>query len=329
MACFHPSQKENPKKQMLAPTTPIFSSQTTSGQKLPAEGLILLAGHFEQMGVCVEHHRFELEHTGDWSPSFCPDSLEICLNLHGHYTCAGLERKAPLNSPSTLVYSTIHQPAIQIERHPGLHHFVSLKFSRTLLEQLFCQSRLLESQQRSQTCFWKSGNLQKVVEWPLLPEALDFFSAVERLGCPSRRAELLGQACFILSKILVQLSQEQNFFRHRWQRSASLYVSKAKNYLLSHLDEPFELKRLARAVGCSAAHLSRTFTQVEGMSLSHYLKQQRMAAAARLLSEGSKNVTEVSLEVGYNSLSHFSRTFSETYGCSPANYTLHPESTLP
>ncbi len=47
-----------------------------------------------------------------------------------------------------------------------------------------------------------------------------------------------------------------------------------------------------------------------------------MERAAELLRTGKCNVTEAALEVGYNSLSHFSAVFRETFGCCPGLYPL-------
>jgi len=47
-----------------------------------------------------------------------------------------------------------------------------------------------------------------------------------------------------------------------------------------------------------------------------------MEKAAALLRSGDYNVTEVALEVGYNSLSHFSQAFHQTYGCCPGLYPM-------
>jgi AraC-like DNA-binding protein len=50
------------------------------------------------------------------------------------------------------------------------------------------------------------------------------------------------------------------------------------------------------------------------------LRKVRMERAAELLRSGKFNVTEAALEVGYNSLSHFSKAFCDTFGCCPCFY---------
>jgi AraC-like DNA-binding protein len=47
-----------------------------------------------------------------------------------------------------------------------------------------------------------------------------------------------------------------------------------------------------------------------------------MERAAELLRTGRCNVTEAAVAVGYNSLSHFSSAFHETFGCCPGLYPL-------
>jgi AraC-like DNA-binding protein len=59
-----------------------------------------------------------------------------------------------------------------------------------------------------------------------------------------------------------------------------------------------------------------------GITIPQYLRKLRMERAAALLKTGKFNVTEVALEVGYSSLSHFSQAFCQTMGCCPAIYPL-------
>ena len=75
-------------------------------------------------------------------------------------------------------------------------------------------------------------------------------------------------------------------------------------------------------MGCSPFYLSRTFSKETGQTIPQYLRQLRMEKSAELLRTGRYNVTEVALEVGYNSLSHFSQTFHQTFGCCPGLYPM-------
>ena len=47
------------------------------------EGWRPLYGDFDQLGVSVEWHDFQLPQPIDWGRSFHPRSLEFCLNLEG------------------------------------------------------------------------------------------------------------------------------------------------------------------------------------------------------------------------------------------------------
>lgn len=80
-------------------------------------------------------------------------------------------------------------------------------------------------------------------------------------------------------------------------------------------------------VGCSPFHLSRGFSQEVGLTIQQYLRGIRLERAAELLRTGQCNVTEAAFEVGYNSLSHFSSSFHEMFGCCPGLYPLKPRHT--
>ena len=86
------------------------------------------------------------------------------------------------------------------------------------------------------------------------------------------------------------------------------------------MSEKLDLKLLGRSVGCSPHYLCRTFSEATGQTISRYLRNERIELAAKLLTKGRMNVTEAALEVGYNSLSHFSKAFYEVKGCQPSRY---------
>ncbi len=106
----------------------------------------------------------------------------------------------------------------------------------------------------------------------------------------------------------------------RTMRTSQERVKRVKDALLECLESPPTLDELAVIAGCAPSHLSRTFTQVEGMTLSNWLRRARIEHAASLIASGRCNVSEASLEVGYQSFSHFSRAFSEEKGVPPSQW---------
>lgn len=112
----------------------------------------------------------------------------------------------------------------------------------------------------------------------------------------------------------------ENFFCSRQKRVARERIEATKRYISANLDQPFDLKATANVVGCSAHHLSRTFSEMEGLTIIQFLRRIRIQRAAELLSSGRYNVSEAALEVGYQSLSHFSKAFQQEKGVLPSRY---------
>ena len=88
--------------------------------------------------------------------------------------------------------------------------------------------------------------------------------------------------------------------------------------LRDEMEDPPALNELARRVGCSPFHLSRIFKKETGLTISRFVRKERIDTAAELLASGEYNVTEAAMEVGYNSMSHFSVAFCEEKGVCPA-----------
>jgi AraC-like DNA-binding protein len=84
--------------------------------------------------------------------------------------------------------------------------------------------------------------------------------------------------------------------------------------------QPLEVRSVARIAHVSEAHFSRQFRATFGETPHRYLQRRRVERAMELLRESDRPVTEICLDVGFNSLGTFSRTFSEIVGESPSAY---------
>jgi transcriptional regulator GlxA family with amidase domain len=84
--------------------------------------------------------------------------------------------------------------------------------------------------------------------------------------------------------------------------------------------EPLDVPSLARIAGVSQAHFIRTFRATFGETPHRYLQRRRVERSMWLLRETDRSVTDICLDVGFNSLGTFSRTFREIVGVAPIAY---------
>jgi AraC family transcriptional regulator len=91
----------------------------------------------------------------------------------------------------------------------------------------------------------------------------------------------------------------------------------ARRLLGERLGDSLCLKEIARAVDLSPFHLCRAFRAATGTSLHAYRNQMRLRSALGRLTDGS-DITEIALDLGYSSHSHFTESFRRLFGTTPS-----------
>jgi AraC-like DNA-binding protein/mannose-6-phosphate isomerase-like protein (cupin superfamily) len=99
-----------------------------------------------------------------------------------------------------------------------------------------------------------------------------------------------------------------------------LILEKINRAVRADLAHSFRIKELADLTGYSASHLRSIFRDTLGISLGKYLRESRLAEAARLLQTTDLQVTQVAQRAGFDSLVTFSRSFKNAYRLSPMAY---------
>jgi AraC family transcriptional regulator len=102
-------------------------------------------------------------------------------------------------------------------------------------------------------------------------------------------------------------------------RGHSQLVNRAKLALAADLSRRWALSEIAAEVGVSPVYLTQVFQRVEGVPLYRYQLRLRLARALDLI-ETADDLSEVALELGFASHSHFSAAFSRAYGRSPTAF---------
>lgn len=95
---------------------------------------------------------------------------------------------------------------------------------------------------------------------------------------------------------------------------------RAAMWIDAHSATDIDLERAAAEVGVSPFHFLRVFTRVIGVTPHQYLLRARLRRASRLLLDDAGSITEIALEVGFNDLSNFVRTFHRAAGVSPRTF---------
>lgn len=94
-------------------------------------------------------------------------------------------------------------------------------------------------------------------------------------------------------------------------------ILKAREILIQHIGEPITIKALSRKVAMNECYLKKGFKEMFGTTIFEFYQDQRMAYARNLLYEKGLTVTEVSVLLGYSSISHFSTAFKKHTGLKP------------
>lgn len=100
-------------------------------------------------------------------------------------------------------------------------------------------------------------------------------------------------------------------------------IIKAREILLQHIGEPLTIKELSRKVAINECYLKKGFKELFGTTIFDFYQGQRMEHARYLLYEKGLSVTEVSMMLGYSSISHFSTAFKKHTGLKPCELLLH------
>jgi AraC-like DNA-binding protein len=77
------------------------------------------------------------------------------------------------------------------------------------------------------------------------------------------------------------------------------------------------LRASSRLLGVSEAYLLRLFKREVGTTFRRYLRKERMAQAAELVSDPSLAIKRIALVSGYSDVSNFYRDFKQAHGMSP------------
>ena len=91
-------------------------------------------------------------------------------------------------------------------------------------------------------------------------------------------------------------------------------------YIHTNYASSLSLPALAEHFYISEYYMCREFRKVTGQTIVQYIQRTRIMNAQRLFMETDLNVTQVSEQTGFASLTHFNRVFQQIAGVTPSAY---------
>ncbi|MEO0844794.1 MAG: helix-turn-helix transcriptional regulator, partial [Cyanobacteria bacterium J06643_5] len=80
------------------------------------------------------------------------------------------------------------------------------------------------------------------------------------------------------------------------------------------------LLELANFLNLSQFHFCREFKKSVGVTPHHYIMQQRVKMAKRVLKQQNLPIAEVAVECGFSNQSHLGRVFKQHTGTTPRRF---------
>ena len=98
------------------------------------------------------------------------------------------------------------------------------------------------------------------------------------------------------------------------------FLFKMKKIILQQNIEGLTVNQLAKAMAMDRTTLYRKIKNTTGESPVDLIRSTRLEEATKLLARDQGNISEIAYGVGFNSLGHFSRSFTSHFGLSPTEY---------
>lgn len=97
-------------------------------------------------------------------------------------------------------------------------------------------------------------------------------------------------------------------------------MEKILNFLITHYKEDIDLNEISSIVAMNASSFCRYFKEKSGKTFTEYILDLRIGQACKLLIENKMDVVQISLECGFNTITHFNRIFKRNTGFTPTEY---------
>ena len=161
----------------------------------------------------------------------------------------------------------------------------------------------------------------------------------------ARGMQFAGEGSDEIKAMMVQLTESEGFESYnllmailnrlsqieRRPLSSELYIPNQNNesqgrigmvctYIYNHYTEHLEVPELAKLADMNETAFCRFFKKMTGKTAVTYINDLRIGKACELLQNESLRIRDVGYRAGYNSITHFNRSFIKRKGITPSDF---------
>ena len=103
-------------------------------------------------------------------------------------------------------------------------------------------------------------------------------------------------------------------------RVVSRHIVVAIDYIRSHIQENLTVESIADSLSLNSSYLSKLFKQEMGITLSRYIRDQKINVACNMLRHLDESSLSIANYLGFSSQSHFIQVFKKSTGMTPEEY---------
>ena len=141
---------------------------------------------------------------------------------------------------------------------------------------------------------------------------MDKATGLKRYNLLLEVLDLLGGAEF------TPLSSE--FYAPNYSKANEQRIGKVFEYIHEQFNHPITIQQLADLASMNEAAFCRFFKKTTGKSAINYINELRVGKACNLLNDPGIPVADVAFLSGFNSLTHFNRTFLKVKAVTPSQF---------
>jgi len=92
------------------------------------------------------------------------------------------------------------------------------------------------------------------------------------------------------------------------------------NFVMEHFRRDIPLQEVSTFVNMTISSFCRYFKKQTGKTFTNFVNEVRVTHACKLLSETSRQISDICFDCGYNNFAHFNKQFKKITGLNPTEY---------